>query len=143
MHAAIDDHSRLAYVEIHPDEKTGTRASLLADAAVHFADRGITRVERLTTDNAWADRPGTGFALAVARSGAVQWFIKPHRPWTDGKVERLNRTFATEWARSRTSTSNTERATASPDWLEHDNMHRPHLGIDGLAPIDRVNNAAG
>lgn len=141
VHAAIDDHSRLAYVEIHHDEKTSTCARFLTNAAAYFADRGITRIERVITDNAFAYRRGTGFAMAVARLGAVQKFIKPHCPWTNGKVERLNRTFATEWAYSRVWTSNADRAAALPTWLEGYNMDRPHLGINGARPIERVNNA--
>ena len=143
VHAAIDDHSRLAYVEIHDDEKTSTCARFLTNAAAYFAAHGITRIERVITDNAFAYRPGTGFAMAVARLGARQKFIRPHCPWTNGKVERLNRTLATEWAYTRIWSSNTERAAALPRWLEHYNMNRPHLGIDGARPIDRVNNAAG
>jgi len=143
VHAAIDDHSRLAYVEIHDDEKTSTCARFLTNAAAYFAAHGITRIERVITDNAFAYRPGTGFAMVVARLGARQKFIRPHCPWTNGKAERLNRTFATEWAYARVWTSNTERAAALPRWLEHYNMNRPHLGIGGIRPIDRVNNAAG
>ncbi|WP_175010227.1 IS481 family transposase, partial [Cellulosimicrobium sp. TH-20] len=143
VHAAIDDHSRLAYVEIHDDEKTSTCARFLTNAAAYFAAHGIARIERVITDNAFAYRPGTGFAMAVARLGARQKFIRPHCPWTNGKAERLNRTFATEWAYARVWTSNTERAAALPRWLEHYNMNRPHLGIGGIRPIDRVNNAAG
>ncbi len=115
VHAAIDDHSRLAYVEIHDDEKTSTCARFLTNAAAYFAAHGIARIERVITDNAFAYRPGTGFAMAVARLGARQKFIRPHCPSTNGKAERLNRTFATEWAYARVWTSNTERAAALPD----------------------------
>ena len=80
---------------------------------------------------------------AVAALGARQKFIRPHCPWTNGKVERLNRTLATEWAYTRAYTSNTERAKALPPWLEHYNLERPHTGIAGLCPIERINNAAG
>ncbi|MBE9924288.1 transposase family protein [Cellulosimicrobium cellulans] len=90
VHAAIDDHSRLAYVEIHDDEKTSTCARFLTNAAAYFAAHGIARIERVITDNAFAYRPGTGFAMAVARLGARQKFIRPHCPWTNGKAERLN-----------------------------------------------------
>ncbi len=80
VHAAIDDHSRLAYVEIHDDEKTSTCARFLTNAAAYFAAHGIARIERVITDNAFAYRPGTGFAMAVARLGARQKFIRPHCP---------------------------------------------------------------
>ena len=142
VHTAIDDHSRLAYAEIHPDEKGATAAGFLARAAAFYASHGIT-VERVISDNAFAYRNSRVFHATAADLGIVQKFIRPHCPWTNGKVERLNRTLATEWAYSRVWSSNADRAAALPAWLEHYNLERPHLGIGGLTPIDRVNNAAG
>lgn len=86
----------------------------LSNAPAYFATHGIARIERVITDNAFAYRPGTGFAMAVARRGARQKFIRPHCPWTNGKVNRLNRTFATGWAYTRSWTSDIERAAALP-----------------------------
>lgn len=142
VHTAIDDHSRLAYTEIHGDEKGATCAGFLTRAAAYFADHGIARVERVLTDNAFAYRHSTAFKTAVAALGARQKFIKPHCPWTNGKAERLNRTLTTEWAYARAYTSNDERSRALPQWLEHYNLDRPHTGIGGLCPIDRITNAA-
>lgn len=142
VHTAIDDHSRLAYAEIHPDEKGTTAAGFLARAAAFYASHGIT-VERVISDNALCYRRSEAFKAAVTDLGIVQKFIRPHCPWTNGKVERLNRTLATEWAYSRLWTTNTDRAEALPTWLAHYNLERPHLGIGGQRPIDRVNNAAG
>lgn len=142
VHTAIDDHSRLAYAEIHPDEKGTTAAGFLARAAAFYASFGI-RIERVISDNAFAYRNSRDFKRVTADLGIVQKFIRPHCPWTNGKVERLNRTLAAEWAYSRPWVSNTERADALPGWLEHYNLERPHLGIGGLRPIDRVNNAPG
>ncbi|WP_183834980.1 IS481 family transposase [Cellulomonas hominis] len=141
VHTAIDDHSRLAYAEIHTDEKGVTAAGFLARATAFYADHGI-RVERVISDNAFAYRSSAVFRQTAADLGIVQKFIRPHCPWTNGKVERLNRTLATEWAYSRIWSSNADRAAALAAWLEHYNMDRPHLGIGGLTPIDRVNNAA-
>ncbi|WP_431075732.1 integrase core domain-containing protein [Microbacterium phyllosphaerae] len=73
----------------------------------------------------------------------TQKFIKPHCPWTNGKVERLNRTLAAEWAYARVYASNTDRAIALPTWLNYYNLDRAHLGIDGTTPIDRINNGRG
>lgn len=143
VHTAIDDHSRLAYAEIHDDERGGTCAQFLTRAAAYFAAHGIPGIERVITDNALSYRRSTAFRNAVAALGARQKFIRPHCPWTNGKVERLNRTLATEWAYTRAYTSNTERAKALPPWLEHYNLERPHTGIAGLCPIERINNAAG
>ncbi|MBB5475113.1 transposase InsO family protein [Cellulomonas hominis] len=141
VHTAIDDHSRLAYAEIHTDEKGVTAAGFLARATAFYADHGI-QVERVISDNAFAYRNSAVFRQTAADLGIVQKFIRPHCPWTNGKVERLNRTLATEWAYSRIWSSNADRAAALAAWLEHYNMDRPHLGIGGLTPIDRVNNAA-
>ena len=66
-----------------------------------------------------------------------------HCPWTNGKVERLNRTLAIEWAYSRVWTSNTDRTDALPAWLKYHNPERPHLGIGGSRPINRVDNGPG
>ncbi|GIG36282.1 IS481 family transposase [Cellulomonas pakistanensis] len=142
VHTAIDDHSRLAYAEIHTDEKGTTAAGFLARAAAFYAGHGI-RIERVISDNAFAYRNSRVFHATAADLGIVQKFIRPHCPWTNGKVERLNRTLATEWAYSRIWSSNADRAAALPAWLQHYNLERPHLGIGGLTPIDRVNNATG
>jgi len=137
VHAVIDDHSRLAYAEIHPDEKGTTAAGVLIRAAEFFASSGIPKIERVLSDNALAYRRSTDFKNAVAQIGAEQRFIKPHCPWTNGKVERLNRTLATEWAYRQIFTSNQERADALAPWLNYYNTKRVHTGI-GTPPIDRV-----
>lgn len=98
VHAAVDDHSRLAYAKIHADEKADTCAGFLTRADDFFAAHGISRIERVITDNAWAYRKSTAFRQAMAHLGAEQRFIRPHCPWTNGKVERFNRTLQTEWA---------------------------------------------
>jgi transposase InsO family protein len=93
VHAVIDDHTRLAYAEIHDDEKGATAAGVLLRAAEFFASCGIPRIERILSDNAFAYRKSTAFKAAVSQLGAQQRFIKPHCPWTNGKVERFNRTL--------------------------------------------------
>lgn len=137
VHTIIDDHSRLAYAEIHPDEKGVTAAGVLARAAQYFADHGIPKIHRVLSDNAFAYRRSTAFRKAVADLGAVQKFIKPHCPWTNGKVERLNRTLATEWAYRQKYTSNQHRAEALVPWLEFYNTERIHTAIGG-PPISRL-----
>ena len=104
MHSLVDDHSRLAYSEILPDEKGPTCAAFLGRAIAYFAGHGITRIERLMTDNAWAYR--YSLRELCAHHGIEQIFIKPHCPWQNGKVERLNRTLQTEWAYRQVFTSN-------------------------------------
>ncbi len=138
VHAAVDDHTRLAYAEILPDEKGPTAAGFLTRAAAWFATAGIPHIERVITDNAFAYRHSTAFKTAIADLGAEQRFIKPHCPWTNGKVERFNRTLQTEWAYRRVYTSNTRRANALPRWLQEYNNHRPHTALNGQPPISRV-----
>lgn len=142
VHAAVDDHSRLAYAEILGDEKGATCAGFLTRAAEFYAGHGIS-IERVITDNAKNYRISRDFAAAAAAIGARQKFIRPHCPWTNGKVERFNRTLGAEWAYSRPFASNDDRAALLPTWLDHYNLNRPHLGIGGRSPIDRVNNPAG
>jgi len=142
VHTAIDDNSRVAYSEIHDDEKGVTAAGFLERAIAFYAALGVT-VERVITDNAFAYRNSAAFKTVIAAHGITQKFIKPHCPWTNGKVERLNRTLATEWAYARPWASNPERAAALPAWLDYYNLERAHLGIGGKTPIDRINNGRG
>ncbi|MFE4952520.1 IS481 family transposase, partial [Leifsonia sp. NPDC056665] len=142
VHTAIDDHSRLAYAEIHDNERGSTAAGFLQRAIDFYATTGV-RIERIISDNALAYRRSTAFKNTLAAHGISQRFIKPHCPWTNGKVERLNRTLATEWAYARPYDSNTQRAAALPAWLDYYNLDRPHLGIGGQTPIDRINNGRG
>ena len=136
VHSLIDDHSRLAYSEILPDEKGATCAQFLARALDYFADHGIPRIERLMTDNAWAYR--WSLREICAQHGIQQKFIKPHCPWQNGKVERLNRTLATEWAYRQVFTSNAERAAALTPWIEYYNTQRRHQALGGLPPTSRL-----
>jgi transposase InsO family protein len=136
VHSLVDDCSRLAYSEILPDEKGATCAAFLDRAIAYFAAHGITRIERLMTDNAWAYR--YSLREMCAAHGIRQTFIRPHCPWQNGKVERLNRTLATEWAYRQVFTSNADRAAALAPWLEHYNTRRRHSALGGLPPISRL-----
>ena len=137
VHAAVDDHSRIAYAEVLPDEKGATAAGFLLRAAGFFAEHGI-QVREVITDNALAYRRSVAFRDAVGVLGAKQRFIKPHCPWQNGKVERLNRTLLVEWAYRQPFTSNTERAAALDPWLEHYNTDRAHTALGGHPPISRA-----
>jgi transposase InsO family protein len=136
VHSLVDDHSRLAYSEILSDEKGTTCAAFLTRAAAYFADHGIPRIERVMTDNAWAYR--WSLREVITALGARQKFIKPHCPWQNGKVERLNRTLATEWAYRQVFTSNAERTAALAPWIEHYNTRRRHSALGGHPPISRL-----
>jgi len=136
VHSMVDDHSRLAYSEVLPDEKGITCAGFLTRAAAYFAAHGITRIERVMTDNAWAYQ--RSIKTVCAQLGAKQKFIRPHCPWQNGKVERLNRTLVTEWAYRQVFTSNDERSAALAPWIEHYNTRRRHSALGGLPPISRL-----
>lgn len=143
VHSAVDDHSRLAYSEIHNDEKVATCAGFLTRAAAFFHSQGITRIERVLTDNAWAYRKGLAWKAVLAELGASGKLTRAYRPQTNGKVERFNRTLLDEWAYLRPYTSNQERTEALTDFLHTYNHHRCHTALDGNPPINRVNNPAG
>lgn len=136
VHSLVDDHSRLAYSEVLPDEKGTTCAAFLERALAYFAAHGITRIERLMTDNAWAYR--YSLRQLCTTHGIQQKFIKPHCPWQNGKVERFNRTLQTEWAYRQAFISNDDRTTALAPWLEHYNNERRHWALGGHPPISRL-----
>lgn len=143
VHSAVDDHTRLAYSEIHTDEKAATCADFLRRAAAFFATLGITRIERVLTDNAWSYRKSSAWRQALAELGATGKLTRPYRPQTNGKVERFNRTLLDEWAYLRPYTSNSERSAALTDFLHTYNHHRCHTALAGKPPISRANNASG
>lgn len=136
IHSVVDDHSRLAYSEILPDEKGPTCASFLQRAAHYLHAHGIEHIERVMTDNAWAYR--WSLREITTAMGARQVFIRPHCPWQNGKVERYNRTLQNEWAYREVFTSNADRAAALEPWLEHYNNQRRHSAIGGQPPISRL-----
>lgn len=137
LHHAVDDNSRLAYSEILEDETKETAAAFWARANAFFAGHGIT-VLRVLTDNGSCYR---SHAFRDALGPAISHkFTRPYRPQTNGKVERFNRTLAHEWAYAQTYRSETARAATYQTWLHEYNHHRPHGGIGGLNPIDRVSD---
>src|SRR6476661_2066147 len=138
VHSMVDDHSRLAYSEILPDEKGATCAAFILRAAEHFAGHGITAIERVITDNHLSYRRSTDVKNAMTALRATHKFIKPHCPWQNGKVERFNRTLATEWAYRQVFTSNDERTAALAPWLHEYNTRRRHTALKGLPPVSRL-----
>jgi transposase InsO family protein len=138
IHSVVDDHSRLAYSEVLPDEKGSTCAAFLLRAAVYFADRGIARIERVMTDNHFSYKRSNDVAAAMATLAAKHVFIRPHCPWQNGKVERYNRTLQVEWAYRQIFFTNAARTAALAPWLEFYNTGRRHSAIGGLPPISRL-----
>ncbi|MFE5858717.1 IS481 family transposase [Streptomyces sp. NPDC056500] len=141
IHSAIDDHSRLAYSEVLPDERQHTAIAFWERANAFFAAHGIT-VERVLTDNGSCYKSKL-FTQALTTAGITHKKIRPYRPQTNGKVERFNRTLLDEWAYLRPYTSNDERTEALADFLHTYNHHRCHTALAGKPPISRVNNVAG
>jgi transposase InsO family protein len=125
VHSVVDDHSRLAYSEILPDERGPTSAAFLARAAEYFAAHGITRIERVMTDNAWNYTHSRDMTAVLARLDATHKRIKPHCPWQNGKAERYNRTLAAEWAYRQLFTSNDARSAALAQFLDNHNHGDP------------------
>ncbi len=136
VHSVVDDHSRLAYSEVLPDEKGVTCAAFLERAIAYFGVHGIERIERLLTDNAWAYRHS--LRSVCEAHGIVQRFIRPHCPWQNGKVERFNRTLQTEWAYRQVFTTNDARTAALDPWLEYYNTRRHHSALGGQPPLSRL-----
>jgi transposase InsO family protein len=136
VHSLVDDHSRLAYSEVLPDEKGPTCAGFLDRALTYFAAHGIAQVRELITDNAWSYKWSLRELCAVHRIHQI--FIKPHCPWQNGKVERLNRTLQTEWAYRQVFSDNHQRAAALAPWLEYYNTQRRHSALGGHPPISRL-----
>jgi len=137
VHAAVDDHSRLAYAEVLRDEKGATCAGFLARAAAFYASHGI-HIRRVMSDNAMNYTKSNDFRDVIAGLGARHVLIRPHCPWQNGKVERFNRTMQEGWAYRHPFTSNDARTQALATWLDHYNYDRPHTACEGKAPISRV-----
>ena len=142
VHAAIDDYTRLAYAEIHPDERAETCAGFLRRAATWFAAHGIT-IERVMTDNALAYRRSHAWRDTLAAIGAGATFTRRYRPQTNGKAERFNRTMVAEWLYAQPFESGDQRAAVLPQWLHTYNHHRGHTALGGHPPISRVNDLPG
>jgi transposase InsO family protein len=141
-HAIVDDHSRLAYVELHPDEKAQTVTGFVERALAFFAEHGI-EAKRLMTDNAFAYAHNRSLRELLALYGIRHLTTQPYRPRTNGKVERFHQTMAREWAYGLTYRTHRHRNAALPHWLNHYNRRRPHSSLDDRPPISRVHNVRG
>jgi transposase InsO family protein len=139
LHHAVDDFSRLAYSEQLGDERKETAAGFWTRANAFFAAAGVT-VAAVMTDNGACYR-SRDFAKALGRIKHRR--TRPYRPQTNGKVERFNRTLNSEWAYAEVYASDDARAATYTDWLHSYNHHRPHTGLGGLVPADRIHNVTG
>ena len=138
VHSAIDDHSRLAYSEVLPNERKETCTAFWSRAHAFFTAHNIT-VERVLTDNGMGYRSHAWRDLLTSQN-ITHKRTRPYRPQTNGKVERLNRTLLEEWAYAREYTSAEQRVQALDHYLHEYNHHRAHSALGGLPPIARVTN---
>nr|WHW29152.1 putative transposase [uncultured bacterium] len=137
IHSVVDDHTRLAYSEIHDDEKGDTCAAFFERAIEFYKEHGI-EIERVMTDNHWSYTRTKKLAELIDGIGATHKLIRPHCPWQNGKVERFNRTLQTEWAYRQVYDSNDARSAVLPDFLRRYNHQRRHHGLKGQTPISRL-----
>ena len=137
VHVAVDDHSRVAYVEAHPDERGITAAGFLQRATEWFAHHGVT-IEGVLTDNALYYRRSQAFQHTLASRQIRHLRTRPFRPQTNGKAERFNRILLEEWAYRRPYLTNQDRLDQLSRWLDTYNQRRPHGGLGGQPPATRL-----
>jgi transposase InsO family protein len=139
-HVAIDDHSRLAQVELRPSEQASDCIAFTASVIAAYAERG-TPIQRILTDNGSGYR-SHAFQDLLTQHGIRHIRTQPYRPRTNGKAEAFIRILQREWAYAYIYPTSTHRARALPGWLRWYNNHRPHGGINGHPPLSRVSHAA-
>jgi transposase InsO family protein len=141
-HSIVDDHTRLAYAELHPDQRAETVVGFTRRALAFYEAHGI-HPRRLLSDNAWAYAKNKALAELLASRSIRHLLIEPRRPQTNGKVERFQQTMAREWAYGLTYRSSDDRAKALPHWIDYYNRRRPHSAIGDRPPISRVHQVSG
>ncbi len=142
VHVLEDDCSRLAYAEVHDDERAATVTAFTERALDWLLARGIV-AERLLTDNAWAYAKNRALRELLRERAIQHKRTRPYTPRTNGKVERLHQTMDREWARGLIYNSSADRRAALPHWLEHYNERRRHSAIGNHPPLTRVRNVLG
>ena len=140
LHVAIDDHSRLAFACLFPNEKIPSVLAALHQAVAFYHDHGIT-IQAVLTDRGSSYRSKL-FAAACHQLGLHHHFTKPYRPQTNGKAERFIQTITREWAYARSYDSSDHRATFLPHYLHDYNFHRPHSALHSKPPASRLPKTA-
>ncbi len=136
VHVAVDDHSRIAFSQILPDERSLSAAQFLLLAHAYYGSLGI-RIRRLLTDNGSWYR-SRHFRRTCRRLGIRHRFTRPYTPRTNGKAERFIQTALREWAYARSYCSSLQRANHLLPWLHDYNWHRPHASLGYNPPISRL-----
>jgi transposase InsO family protein len=139
VHSLVDDHSRLAYSELHRDERAATVTAFVERGLAFYAAHGI-EPKRLLSDNAFVYRNNRSLRELLTKQTIQHRFIRPRRPQTNGKVERFQQTLKREWALGETYRTSDHRAAALSHWLDYYNTRRPHSSLGGRPPISRVHN---
>ena len=142
VHSIVDDCSRLAYPEIHDDERAQTVLAFTRRAFEWFEERGVA-VERLMTDNHFSYTKSVALAELLDRRAVSHLKIRPYTPRTNGKVERFHQTLMREWAYAMEYASSDARGEALPHWLHHYNERRSHSALGNRPPMARVRDVLG
>lgn len=136
LFVAIDDHARIGFTDLYPDEGKARAVQFLDNTVAYFGSLGV-RARRVLTDNGSAFR-SKAFANACRRLGLKHSFTRAYRPQTNGKAERFIQSALREWAYGTVYNHSKDRAAMLDRWIHHYNWHRPHQGIGGHAPISRL-----
>ena len=136
LHVAIDDHSRIAFSQVQPDERGCSAVAFLAAAVKYYARLGV-RIRRVLTDNGACYR-SADFRAACRRLGISQKFTRPYTPRTNGKAERFIQTALREWAYACAYQNSAQRLSELPYWIHLYNWHRPHSSLGKQAPVSRL-----
>ena len=139
LFVAVDDHARIGFTQMKPDERHGSAVAFLRASVKYFAGLGVT-LQRVLTDNGSAFR-SKRFAAACRRLGLNHSFTRPYRPQTNGKAERFIQSALREWAYGIPYHHSTERTAMLKRWNHHYNWHRPHQGIGSVAPMSRLDRS--
>ena len=140
LFVAIDDHARIGFTDMYPDERKTSAAQFLKNTVAYFRSLGV-RVKRVLTDNGSAFR-SKKFAKTCRRLKLKHSFTRPYRPQTNGKAERFIQSALREWAYGIPYNHSSEHTDMLDRWIHHYNWHRPHQGIKGVTPISRLSQSA-
>ena len=139
LFVAVDDHARVGFTDMYPDEKKQSAEQFLRNAVAYYKSLGVT-VRRLLTDNGSAFR-SKPFNLACQQLGIVHKYTRAYRPQTNGKAERFIQSALREWAYGFAYKNSAERTALLDRWIHHYNWHRPHQGIAGATPMSRLTSS--
>lgn len=139
LYVAVDDHARIGFTDLLPDETGESARQFLQNALAYFQSLGV-RVRRLLTDNGPAFH-SRAFEDTCRGLGIVHKFTRAYRPQTNGKAERFIQSALREWAYAFVYQHSAQRAEQLEHWMHHYNWHRPHQGIGGLAPMSRLSQS--